>query len=117
MCLLNATALHDDIAKRILRFYPNVINDIYLSDEYYGINITVFNILYFYNSQYLGENVLHVAVVNEDPSMVKYLLEAGADFTERCYGDFWCPEDQKSSRHDSLDQEVVLVCHDTNYAG
>lgn len=36
LCLLNATAIHADIAKRILRFYPKLINDIYLSDEYYG---------------------------------------------------------------------------------
>ncbi|KAF2896771.1 hypothetical protein ILUMI_09404 [Ignelater luminosus] len=99
LCLLNATAIHADIAKRILRFYPKLINDIYLSDEYYG------------------ENVLHIAVVNEDPGMVKYLLESGADFQERCFGNFWCPEDQKSSRHDSLDQECVLVCTVSNYQG
>ncbi|KAK4879350.1 hypothetical protein RN001_007496 [Aquatica leii] len=99
LCLLNATAIHADIAKRILRFYPKLINDIYLSDEYYG------------------ENVLHIAVVNEDPGMVKYLLESGANFQERCFGNFFCPEDQKSSRHDSLDNEVVLVCTETNYKG
>ncbi|KAK5646070.1 hypothetical protein RI129_004534 [Pyrocoelia pectoralis] len=99
LCLLHATAIHADIAKRVLRFYPKLINDIYLSDEYYG------------------ENVLHIAVVNEDPGMVKYLLESGADFEERCFGNFWSPEDQKSSRQDSLDQEVVLVSPETNYKG
>lgn len=36
LCLLNATSLHADIAKRLLRFYPKLINDIYISDEYYG---------------------------------------------------------------------------------
>lgn len=38
LCLLNATSLHADIAKRLLRFYPKLINDIYISDEYYGKN-------------------------------------------------------------------------------
>lgn len=36
LCMLNATALHADLAKRLLRFYPKLINDIYLCDEYYG---------------------------------------------------------------------------------
>ena len=39
-----------------------LINDIYISEEYYG------------------ENVLHMATVNEDPAMVKYLLDAGVNF-------------------------------------
>lgn len=39
--------------------------DIYLSDEYYG------------------ESVLHIAIVNEDPAMVKYLLDANAYVEER----------------------------------
>lgn len=36
LCLLNATSLLADLAKRLLRFYPKLINDIYMSDEYYG---------------------------------------------------------------------------------
>ncbi|XP_049822636.1 transient receptor potential cation channel subfamily V member 2 [Aethina tumida] len=99
LCLLNATSLHADIAKRLLRFYPKLINDIYISDEYYG------------------ENVLHIAIVNEDPSMVKYLLDADVNIQERCFGNFMCPEDQKSSRTDSLDHEWVNVCPETNYDG
>ncbi|CAG9764155.1 unnamed protein product [Ceutorhynchus assimilis] len=99
LCLLNATSLHADIAKRLLRFYPNLIWDIYISDEYYG------------------ENVLHIAIVNEDPSMVKFLLAANVNIQERCFGNFMCPEDQKSSRFDSLDHEWVNVCPETNYDG
>lgn len=38
LCLLNATSLHADIAKRLLKFYPKLINDIYMCDEYYGKN-------------------------------------------------------------------------------
>lgn len=59
LCLLNATALHADLAKRLLRFYPKLINDIYMCDEYYG------------------ENVLHIAIVNEDPAMVNILAGDG----------------------------------------
>ncbi|XP_053598014.1 transient receptor potential cation channel subfamily V member 5 isoform X4 [Microplitis demolitor] len=99
LCMLNATALHADLAKRLLRFYPKLINDIYISDEYYG------------------ENVLHIAIVNEDPAMVKYLLDSGADVHERCFGNFMCPEDQKASRTDSLDHEWVSVAVETNYDG
>ncbi|XP_044592870.1 transient receptor potential cation channel subfamily V member 5 isoform X1 [Cotesia glomerata] len=99
LCMLNATALHADLAKRLLRFYPRLINDIYISDEYYG------------------ENVLHIAIVNEDPAMVKYLLDSGADVHERCFGNFMCPEDQKASRSDSLDHEWVSVTTETNYDG
>ncbi|XP_043266847.1 transient receptor potential cation channel subfamily V member 5 [Venturia canescens] len=99
LCMLNATALHADLAKRLLRFYPKLINDIYISDEYYG------------------ENVLHIAIVNEDPAMVKYLLDSGADVHERCFGNFMCPEDQKASRTDSLEHEWVCVAPETNYNG
>ncbi|KAG5878666.1 hypothetical protein JTB14_015599 [Gonioctena quinquepunctata] len=99
LCLLNATSLHADIAKRLLKFYPKLINDIYISDEYYG------------------ENVLHIAIVNEDPSMVRFLLDANVNIHERCFGNFMCPEDQKSSRSDSLDHEWVNVCSQTNYDG
>ncbi|XP_011054744.1 PREDICTED: transient receptor potential cation channel subfamily V member 5 isoform X2 [Acromyrmex echinatior] len=103
LCMLHATAIHADLAKRLLRFYPKLINDIYLSDEYYG------------------ENVLHIAIVNEDPSMVKFLLDSGADdpciIHERCFGNFMCPEDQKASRFDNMDHEWVCVSPETNYNG
>lgn len=59
LCLLNATSLHADLAKRLLKFYPKLINDIYMSDEYYGkygmcfyfLSVVFFQIsiyLYFY---------------------------------------------------------------------
>lgn len=41
LCLLNATSLHADLAKRLLKFYPKLINDIYMSDEYYGKSICI----------------------------------------------------------------------------
>ncbi|XP_076239493.1 transient receptor potential cation channel subfamily V member nanchung [Calliopsis andreniformis] len=99
LCMLHATAIHIDLAKRLLRFYPKLINDIYISDEYYG------------------ESALHIATVNEDPALVKFLLDSGSDVHERCFGNFMCPEDQKASRSDSLDHEWVSVTLETNYSG
>lgn len=99
LCLLNATSIHADLAKRLLRFYPKMVNDIYMCDEYYG------------------ESVLHLAIVNEDPAMVKFFLDNGADYHERCFGNFMCPEDQKASRTDSLDHEWVNLTAETNYEG
>ena len=49
--------------------------------------------------------MLHMSAVAEDPSMVKYLLEQGVNIHERAYGNFFCPEDQKPSRTDSLEYE------------
>ncbi|XP_076042112.1 uncharacterized protein LOC143026009 [Oratosquilla oratoria] len=99
LCVLNATSVHSDLAKRLIRHFPSLINDIYMSDEYYG------------------ESVLHIAIVNEDPAMVKFLLDNGANYHERCLGNFMCPEDQKASRQDSLEHEWVDLCQQTNYEG
>ncbi|GAB6027573.1 hypothetical protein CHUAL_001812 [Chamberlinius hualienensis] len=99
ICLLQGTSVHFDLAKRLLKFFPHLISDIYLSDEYYG------------------ENVLHMAIVNEDPAMVKYLLDNGVNYHQRCVGSFFNPEDQKMSRTDSLDREWVDLCVKTNYDG
>lgn len=65
----------------------------------------------------LGENALHMAIVIEDPSMVKFLLDKGADYHQRCCGAFFTPFDQKDSRTDSADHEWVDVCQETNYEG
>ncbi|XP_048244960.1 transient receptor potential cation channel subfamily V member 5-like isoform X3 [Haliotis rufescens] len=99
LCLLNSSAIHADLAKRLLRLYPQLLNDIYNGEEYYG------------------ENCLHMAITNEDPAMVKFLLDLGADYHGRCCGNFFCPDDQKDSRTDSLDHECVQVCEKTNYEG
>ncbi|KAK3087949.1 hypothetical protein FSP39_012710 [Pinctada imbricata] len=99
LCLLNASAIHYDLAKRLIQQYPKLINDIYLGDEYYG------------------ESVLHIAIVNEDPAMVKFILDHGGDYHERACGNFFCPDDQKDTREDSYDHEWVEVTEKTNYEG
>ena len=64
-----------------------------------------------------GETILHIAIVNEDPAMVKFLLDKGADVNARVCGNFFTPDDQRASRSDSLDHEWVNVCKETNYEG
>lgn len=49
--------------------------------------------------------------------MVKYLLNNGVNYEERCYGNFMSPEDQKASRYDVLTSEVVQNLPMTNYEG
>lgn len=97
--MLNGTSLHKDLARRLIKLFPNLVNDIYLSDEYYG------------------EAALHMAIVNEDPCMVKYLLLHGADVHQRCCGKFFYPDDQKNGLQDVLTQEYPVTPLRTNYAG
>jgi len=65
----------------------------------------------------LGLSPLHQAIVNEDPSLCNYLLQHGADVNQRCYGAFFCPDDQKGSRTDSLEHEYVELSLKTDYGG
>ena len=64
-----------------------------------------------------GENVLHMAIVGEDPAMVKYLLDNGADYHQRAVGNFFTADDQKSHRKDLFDQEWFGLPLETNYDG
>jgi transient receptor potential cation channel subfamily V protein 5 len=88
-----------EIAKRLLMHHPKMINDIYLSEDYYG------------------ENALHMAIVAEDPSMVKFLLKNGADVHQSACGKFFCPDDQKNSLEHSLSDDYPIFPVDTNYIG
>ena len=36
LCMLSATQIHFDLAKRLIQFFPKMINDIYVGEEYYG---------------------------------------------------------------------------------
>ena len=58
-----------------------------------------------------------MAVVNEEMSMVKYLLDHGADVHQRCIGKFFCADDQKEMRDDCLDHEWYEMNVETNYQG
>ncbi|PIC26969.1 hypothetical protein B9Z55_019374 [Caenorhabditis nigoni] len=99
ICLLQGTALHNIIAKRLIHFFPKLINDICTSEDYYGLS------------------PLHMAIVNQDAQFTSILLRLGADLNQRCYGAFFCAEDQKASRTDSLEHEFVELTKNTNYTG
>ncbi len=64
-----------------------------------------------------GNSALHQAIVNEDPEMLRFLLGHGADVHQRCFGGFFCPDDQRESRTDSMEHEWVDVNQKTNYSG
>lgn len=66
---------------------------------------------------FLGLSPLHLAIVNEDPGMVTWLLKKGADVNQRCYGALFYPDDQVSTRTDSLEHEYVDINQETNYVG
>uniref|UniRef100_A0A158P7D7 ANK_REP_REGION domain-containing protein n=1 Tax=Angiostrongylus cantonensis TaxID=6313 RepID=A0A158P7D7_ANGCA len=106
VCLLQGTTIHNMLALRILDFYPKLVNDICTSEDYYGLS------------------PLHQAIINHDVEMVSKLLQRGADVNQSCvnlsllcYGAFFCADDQKSSRTDSLEHEYVELTMNTNYTG
>ncbi|TKR77218.1 hypothetical protein L596_018231 [Steinernema carpocapsae] len=99
ICLLHNTVDHNDLAKLVVKRYPKMVNDIFISEEYYGLS------------------PLHQAIVNEDVEMVYFMCKNNADVHQRCYGSFFCAEDQKSSRTDSLEHEWVDLVHSTRYTG
>ena len=48
---------------------------------------------------------------------LSHLFLLPIDIHEKCYGNFFCPEDQKPSRNDSLEHEEVDLCIKTDYQG
>uniref|UniRef100_A0A915PIL6 ANK_REP_REGION domain-containing protein n=1 Tax=Setaria digitata TaxID=48799 RepID=A0A915PIL6_9BILA len=99
LCLLQGTEIHSHLARHLIKIYPKLVNDIFISENYYGLS------------------PLHQAIVNEDPEMVSFLLRHGANINQRCYGASFCPDDQKSSRTDSLEHEYVELSLKTCYTG
>jgi hypothetical protein len=55
-CMMQGSAMHNKLAIRMIQQYPKLVNDIFISEDYYGLS------------------PLHQAIVNEDPWMVSYLL-------------------------------------------
>ena len=96
ICMLTGNI---ELAKRLLMYHPKMVNDIYLSETYFG------------------ENALHMAIVAEDVLMVKFLLLKGADFHQRACGHFFVPDDQKQNQVNVLNDEIPIFSVDTNYVG
>uniref|UniRef100_A0A158P911 ANK_REP_REGION domain-containing protein n=1 Tax=Angiostrongylus cantonensis TaxID=6313 RepID=A0A158P911_ANGCA len=99
ICLLHNTADMNELAKQIVIRFPKIVNDIFISEDYYGLS------------------PVHQAIVNEDVEMVYFLCKKGADVHQRCYGSFFCADDQKASRTDSLEHEWVDLVQNTRYTG
>jgi transient receptor potential cation channel subfamily V protein 5 len=57
-----------------------------------------------------------MAIVNENPLMVRYLLSHGADVNQRCCGRFFLPDDQKNKLEAHRGELPRLPTH-TNYHG
>lgn len=60
-----------------------------------------------------------MAIVNEDPVMVKFVLEMDewALHKTRCIGSFFSAIDQRDSRTDCTDTENIDIKLKTNYQG
>uniref|UniRef100_A0A8R1HYI0 ANK_REP_REGION domain-containing protein n=1 Tax=Caenorhabditis japonica TaxID=281687 RepID=A0A8R1HYI0_CAEJA len=99
VCMLLNTADMNELVKQMVLKFPKIVNDIFLSEEYYGLS------------------PLHQAIVNENLEMVYFLCRKGADVHQRCYGSFFCADDQKASRTDSLEHEWVDLVQNTKYTG
>jgi ankyrin repeat protein len=56
-----------------------------------------------------------MAIVNEDPFMVKVLIKKGADLHQRCVGRFFVPDDQKNRMSPYCEYPYLPV--NTNYQG
>ncbi|CAL2041043.1 unnamed protein product [Caenorhabditis brenneri] len=98
-CLLHASEIHNALVLKILDYYPKLLNDIHISEDFYGLS------------------PLHQAIINTDCKLVYKFLKLGADVNSRCYGAFFCADDQKTSRTDSLEHEYVELSLKTNYTG
>eukprot|EP01103_Thecamoeba_quadrilineata_P015282 TRINITY_DN477_c0_g1_i1.p1 TRINITY_DN477_c0_g1~~TRINITY_DN477_c0_g1_i1.p1 ORF type:complete len:642 (+),score=111.44 TRINITY_DN477_c0_g1_i1:45-1970(+) len=57
MCLIYNSDAHKEMAKTLIERYPRIVNDKYSGQEY------------------LGENLLHIAIINREKDMVRYLVE------------------------------------------
>ena len=74
MCYLYHTPAHLTIARYLIDEYPSCINDVYIGAEYGG------------------ENVLHIAIINQDFESVKYLVtKSPALLKARANGTFFKP--------------------------
>ncbi|VDO84124.1 unnamed protein product [Heligmosomoides polygyrus] len=67
ICLLHNTAEMNELARQIVIRFPKIVNDIFISEDYYGLS------------------PLHQAIVNEDVEMVYFLCKKGADVHQRYF--------------------------------
>ncbi|XP_075251600.1 transient receptor potential cation channel subfamily V member 6-like isoform X2 [Convolutriloba macropyga] len=109
VCLLCGSKIARELAVRLLRIFPMLVVDIYLSNDYYG------------------QTPLHMALLNEDLVLLKMMLdlkdpvsrERVVDLSARCNGSFFIPMDQKQevNLNPKMGEIPVLNSYCTNYAG
>ena len=58
-----------------------------------------------------------MAIANEDPEMVNFLINNGVSTHERAFGALFSPIDQRQSRRDVANDETVQVETKTDYKG
>ena len=51
ICFLAGTAVHSALAKRLLRHFPRLVDDLYMGDEYYGLIVLIVSKLMSYFSR------------------------------------------------------------------
>ena len=115
-----STPIHTELARRLVKIFPKLVNGLYLNVKYNELNVYcmyALNADIYLDDEYYGEGALHMAVVNEDLSLVKYLLNNGADVKARAIGKFFCADDQKESREEVLEHEWYQMKTETNYMG
>ncbi len=79
--------------------FPQLINEICLSDEFYG------------------QTVMHIAIAQENQLMLHFLLAHQVDLHIRACGSFFSPTDQMLKRVHDIGSELPIVPVQTDYKG
>ena len=58
-----------------------------------------------------------MAIANENPNMVYFLLNNGADVNQRCFGRVFYPDDQKDLIKYNINSDGIILPVKTNYSG
>ena len=83
-----------------------------LNTSVYYVNIHQHVITAVRNIKISWKHIMHdqyCTLVNMNMLYLQWLLEIGADFHRRCYGNFFTCDDQKSSRRDNKTYEVSFI--------
>ncbi|XP_071443343.1 transient receptor potential cation channel subfamily V member 5 [Hetaerina americana] len=74
------TRTHTRLARTLLKCFPKLALDVVEGEEY------------------LGASALHLAIAYSNNELVRDLVDAGADITQRAIGTFFLPRDQQRAR-------------------
>ena len=97
--IFNRLFKDDLLTKRLIICFPQLLNEICISDEYYG------------------QTVLHIAIAQENNQMIYFLLTNNVDVHVRSFGSFFSPADQCLNRRHDITSEFPIVPVETDYEG